>query len=281
MSTIAIIGAQGMLGQELARIFKKQKPLLLDRPELDITDQSEVQRWVSDTKPDVVINAAAYNDVDGAEQHAALAQAINKDGPKYLATALAASGGILVHYSTDYVFDGTQKEGYLEADTPHPQSVYARSKFAGEKAVRDALPHCYIIRLSRLFGRPAAGEGAKQSFVDKIIARAKESDTIQAIDEEVSCPTYAPDLALQTQRIIQQRMSYGIYHVTNAGACTWYGFAQEIFAQAKINARLEPVPGSMFPRAAQRPAYSILLNTKLPELRSWQVALRDYLKHGI
>lgn len=270
-----------MLGQELARQLKKRKPLLVDRSQLDITDEAAVRHWVMQHKPDMVYNTTAYNNVDGAEEDELTAAQVNGEGPGYLAAALHAVGGILVHYSTDYVFRGDQEEGYLESDTPDPQSAYGRSKLLGEQRVQEAHDASYIVRLSRLFGQPGTGASAKQSFVEKILERAAQQPAVQAIDEELSSPTYAPDLAQQSRYIVDQKLPYGIYHVTNTGACTWYGFAREIFAQRKIKTPLEPVPGSAFPRPAARPAFSILLNTKLPAVRSWQEALTHFLTHEV
>ncbi len=249
---VAIIGASGMLGQELARQLKKEKPLLVDRSQLNITDEKSVHGWVAKHKPELVYNTTAYNNVDGAEEDEHTATQVNGEGPGYLATALHAVGGILVHYSTDYVFAGDQEEGYLETDAPNPRSAYGRSKLLGERRVQEAHDTCYIIRLSRLFGRPGTGASAKQSFVEKILDRAVQQPVVQAIDEELSSPTYAPDLAQQSRYIVDRQLPYGIYHVTNAGACTWYGFAQEIFKQKKIKTALEPVSGSAFPRPAPR-----------------------------
>lgn len=274
---ILIIGASGMLGQELARVFKEYKPVVWSREELDITDKDQVQKKISDLKPDLLINAAAYNDVDGAEKNEALADKINGLAVGHLAKAICASGGILVHYSTDYVFKGDKKEGYLESDQPDPQSAYARSKYLGEQELQKNTDKFYLIRLSRLYGKPAKSEVAKKSFVDMILDLSRTKKELNVVDEELSSPTYAPDLAVRTKEIIEQKKSFGIYHATNSGACTWYGFAKEIFTVKDIDAKLNPVPASFFPRPASRPRYSILLNTKLPSMRSWQETLKEYL----
>lgn len=278
---IIVIGSQGMLGQELATVLHKDQPLLMDRQELDITDEKQVKAVVKQVKPDVVINAAAYNDVDGAEKNADLAYAINESGPGYLARALHASGGILVHYSTDYVFKGNKKDGYAEHERPHPQSVYARSKYLGEVKIQKNMKRYYIIRLSRLFGRPGSSEAAKKSFVQLMLDLAKSKPELTVVNEELNCPTYAPDLAWQTKYLIEKKQSFGVYHVTNAGSCTWYDFAREIFTITHINVKLNPVPASFFPRPAMRPHYSILLNTKLPAMRRWQEALKEFLTTNV
>ncbi len=275
---IIIIGAKGMLGQELAHAFADDKPLQWDRDEINIADQADVERKITEQQPDLVINAAAYNDVDGAEHNQAVADAINGHGPGYLARVLQASGGILVHYSTDYVFKGDKQAGYSEGDQPDPQSAYARSKFLGEQQVQAQTDKYYILRLSRLFGQPASSQQGKKSFVDIMLSLAAKHDTIQAVDEELSCPTYALDLAQRTKQIIEEKKAFGIYHTTNTGACTWYGFAKEIFRIKDIDVKLKPVSGEVFPREAERPMYSVLRNTKLPAQRSWQIALEAFLK---
>jgi dTDP-4-dehydrorhamnose reductase len=278
---VIIIGAKGMLGQELARTFVDYQPLLWDRQEIDITDEYSVSNKISGEKPDVVINAAAFNDVDAAEEKEPLAKRINGSGPGYLAKSLSASGGILVHYSTDYVFRGDKKEGYLEEDSPEPQSAYARSKYLGEQEVQKCTGKFYIIRLSRLFGQPAASETAKKSFVQLMLDLAKTKKELNVVNEELDCPTFAPDLALRTREIIEQKKPYGLYHVTNSGACTWYDFAKEIFTLKNIDVKLNPVPTDFFPRPAVRPKYSVLLNTKLTAMRSWQEALKEFLVHNL
>jgi len=274
---LLIVGAQGMLGQELAKVFADYKPLLWDREEIDIANESDVEEKIGNLKPDLVINSAAYNDVDGAEKNEDLANKINGFGVGYLAKAVRASGGILVHYSTDYVFMGDKEGGYIESDQPDPQSAYARSKYLGEQEIQKNINDFYIIRLSRLFGKPAVSQAAKKGFVDVMIELAKTKKELNVVDEELSCPTYAPDLALRTKEIVNSKKPFGIYHAANSGACTWHEFAKEIFAIKRVSVKLNPVPTSFYSRPARRPEYSILLNTKLAKQRSWQDALKDYL----
>ena len=275
---IMIIGAKGMLGQELAKTFKEYKPLLWDLEQIDITKKDEVFEKVTKEKPDVVINSAAFNDVDGAEEKEDIANAVNGFGPGNIAQAVQSYGGLVVHYSTDYVFEGDNKAGYKEDDTPDPQSAYARSKLLGESEVQAKCNNYYIIRLSRLFGKPAAAEGAKKSFVDVMLGLAQEKNELTIVDEEISCWTYAPDLAKRTREIIDQKLPYGIYHVTNQGSCTWFTFADEAFRMKDIKIEVKRVAANVFPRPAKRPDYSELLNTKLPPMRSWKEALQEYLR---
>ncbi|MFA5134730.1 MAG: dTDP-4-dehydrorhamnose reductase [Patescibacteria group bacterium] len=274
---VAIIGAQGMLGQELMNTFHEYKPIQWNHSDFDITDRKQSVQLVSNQKPGLVINASAFNDVDKAEGEEAIAMNINGYGPGYLASAVEAAGGILVHFSTDYVFNGNIVKGYREDDIPDPISIYGKSKLLGENEVRRKC-HChYIIRLSRLFGKNSRGRSGKKSFVELMLTLAQSKKELDIVDEELSSPTYAKDLADRTKYLIDNQLPFGTYHITNQGACTWFGFAQEIFTQSGISVKLNPVAGSFYPRAAKRPPYSVLLNTKLPHMRRWEEALKSYL----
>lgn len=302
---VLIIGAKGMLGQELVKTFKKDfEAISWDKEDLDITKEKEVSGRVAKLKPDVIINAAAYNAVDKAEESKkefALAKKINGLAPGYLAKAAKKIGATLVHYSTDYVFNGEpeipepsgcthvcsscslhesfQPEiGFDENAKPNPISNYGKSKLMGEKEVKKNAKKYYLIRLSKLFGKPAKSEGAKRSFFDVMLGLGKKNKEVKAVDEETSCFTYAPDLAKKTKEIIEAKKPFGIYHVVNSDPCTWYEAVLELYKQAKIKAKVTPVAASEFPRPAQRPYYSVLLNTKLNPLRSYKEALKGYLK---
>jgi len=265
-----------MLGQQLATVFANHDLTLYDKEQLDITNADQVEQKISSVRPDLVINSAAYNDVDACETNFNLAKSINADGPVNLAKTCQKINATFIHYSTDYVFDGTKKEGYLESDTPNPISKYGESKLLGERAL-NFCDKCYIIRTSRLFGKPAISDGAKKSFVDVMVALSESRDTLDVVDEELSNPTLVNDLATQTRLILDGNYDYGIYHGVNEGACTWFTFAQEIFEILAKNVTINPVTSSKFPRPASRPAFSSLLNTKSPKLRPWQDALKEYL----
>lgn len=276
---LVIVGAQGMLGQDIAVVFAAYAPILLDKQEIDITDAAAVQDVLTRISPGTVINTAAYNMVDAAETEPGktLAFAVNATGPAHLAATCASLHATFVHYSSDYVFRGDKKEGYTEVDEPDPQSEYARSKRQGEVNVLNACDNAYVIRTCKLFGRPGVSAHAKKSFVDIMLQLAATQDHIDAIDAEYASPTYTPDLATQTKVLLEGEYVPGIYHVTNSGGCTWYEFAVEIMKQARITIPVRPVGPEAFPRPAQRPAYSVLLNTTLPPMRSWQEALHTYL----
>jgi dTDP-4-dehydrorhamnose reductase len=270
---MVIIGARGMLGQALAEVFADLGPTLWDREEIDIADSKKTRGVILGEKPNIIINAAAMTDVDACEEKPEQAFLINGEAAGNLAKLADELGATLVHYSTSYVFDGKKRDGYKESDKPEPVSVYGQSKLAGERGAAAAKKH-YILRLDRLFGKPGLG---KKSFVDKIQEAALVQRQLKIVDEEEGCPTYAPDLAGRTKYILQNSPPFGIYHATNTGSCTWYSFARQIFKIAGIEAELLPVTGDDFARKAKRPKYSILLNTKLPPMRSWQDALKEYL----
>src|SRR3989338_3046220 len=267
-----------MLGQELAKTFSDHNAFAWDQEDLDITDKTQVFQKIAEVKPFFILNTAAYNAVDKAEEKKDLAYAVNAEAVKHLALVSKEIGATFVHFSTDYVFEGIEKNGYKEGDAINPRSVYAKSKAKGEEYLREIGGKYYLIRLSRLFGKPGIGDGSKKSFVDMILNLAKEKEALEIIDEELSSPTYAPDLAKLTKKIVANKMPYGIYHGANGGSCTWYEFAKEALKLKNISCKLIPVPASQFPRSAARPKYSILLNTKLSPARSWRKALKEYLK---
>ena len=273
---ILIVGAKGMLGQELARVFVDNDLVLWDREDIDITNKPIVDDLLQELRPELIINAAAYNSVDEAEEKFELAKRVNYHGPVNLAKAAQELGAIFVHYTTDYVFDGQKESGYLEHDLPAPISRYGESKYLGE----EVLEHndlTYIIRTSRLFGQPATSMAAKKSFVELMLDLAEKKDELEVVDEEYGCPTYVVDLAVQTKLLVEGDYNPGIYHCVNEGACTWRQFAEEIFNQANVDVKVKPVPSSRFPRPAKRPVRSRLINSKLPAMRTWEEALKDYL----
>ncbi|MDP3993649.1 MAG: dTDP-4-dehydrorhamnose reductase [bacterium] len=275
---ILIIGSKGMLGQALVKVFSAGNEVLAwDREEIDITEAQSSNIKIQNLRPDLVINAAAYNNVDGAETERELAQKINGYAVGYLSKTCKGLDIPLVHYSTDYVFDGTNRKGYKESDFPNPVSAYGESKFLGERELQKNTDKFYLIRLSRLFGKEAYIASAKKSFVNLMLDLAKNHAELEAVDEEISCPTHAVDVAERTRYIAESKPEFGIYHAANVGSATWFEFAAEIFKIKQIDVKLKPVPASRFPRPAMRPQHSVLLNTKLPPMRSWKEALKEFL----
>ncbi|MFA6184394.1 MAG: sugar nucleotide-binding protein [Parcubacteria group bacterium] len=309
MKKILILGAKGMLGQELVNIFSKgdYEIIAWDKEELDVLKEKEAVKKISATKAKIILNAVAYNAVDKCEEEEEfeLAKKINGKVPGYLAKIARDMGAIFVHYSSDYVFGAQMPEipepvgctgscgscglhagfepeiGYGEDDKPAPVNKYGQTKLLGEKEVIKNGEKFYIIRLSKLFGKPSSALGAKKSFFDTMISLVKNPPEggIRVIDGETSCFTYAPDLAQKTKEIIESKKEFGIYHITNSDGVTWYDAAEELFAQAGLeHIKIEPVDSDEFLRPAQRPYFSVLLNKKLNPLRSYKEALSEYLK---
>ena len=273
MKTI-IIGAKGMLGQELKKTFQDWNPICWDQAEIDIADEKNVDEKISEIKPDLVINAAAYTNVDGAETNRDLAMKVNGYGVGNLAKACKKCKAILIHYSTDYVFDGKKQEGYKEDDqTKNPINAYGESKLLGEKLLQKNTDKYYLIRTSWLFGKYG------KNFVETMLTLAQKNETIRVVSDQCGKPTFAFDLAKKTRSLVEEKFPFGIYHITNEGACSWYKFAKEIFKIANVNVKVIPVYSEEFPTAAKRPTWSILVNTKLPQSRPWQKALEEYLKN--
>ncbi len=270
---IVILGAKGMVGGQLSLLLPHATAL--DRDQLDITDEASVRDMLTNLQPDVVINCVAYNDVDGAETNRDAAFLLNATVVKTLAKICNNVTATLVHFSTGYVFDGTQ-DCYIESDSTHPLSVYAKSKTAGEQAALEAKRH-YLIRTNVIFGPHGESALSKKSFVDLMLSLAEKNSTIKAVSDEINSITYAPDLAAATVAIIKGQTPYGIYHIVNGGFASWFEFAQQIFGIKNIAVTVMPVPASDFPRPARRPGRIILKNTLFPRLRPWQEALQEYL----
>jgi dTDP-4-dehydrorhamnose reductase len=281
---VLVIGCLGMLGPELVRVFAEDGSYEVtgwDMPDIDISDEKGARERISGLKPHIIINSAAYNAVDKAEEPEAfeIARKINGLSPGYLAAIAKDLNALFLHYSTDYIFDGRDKEGYDERSLPNPLSRYGESKLLGEQEVERSGDRYYLVRLQKLFGRPSTNPTAKKSFFETMLTLAKTRDELKAVDEELANFTYAPDLAAQTKYLLESGLPYGIYHVTNEGRpATWYGATKILLDAAGISGvKVIPVPASEFPRPARRPEYSILINTKLPPLRSWTEALEEFL----
>jgi len=282
---ILILGAKGNLGQQLVKVFTAGNDIIAwDRGEIDISDRELILKKIGDVKPELIINAAAYNAVDKCEdndEEYELAKKVNIDGPKFLAEACLKIGATLIHYSTDYVFDGSNKDGYIETDEPKPINRYGKTKFHGETRILELSGSglkWYLIRTSKLFGPKAESELAKSSFFDVMLEQAKSKPSLEVVDEEVSCFTYTPDLAEATRELVDKNSGYGIYHLVNSGSCTWYSAAVELFKLASVEIEVKPITSEKLARPAKRPKFSVLLNTKFSPMRDYREALREYLK---
>lgn len=257
---VIILGASGMLGYDLQKVYPNA---VCRGHEIDITDEEVLSSFLSDQKPSLVINAAAYTNVDECENQQDLAFAVNGKGPGYIATICHEIGATLVHYSTDYVFDGTQKS-YAESDTPNPINIYGASKLRGELAIMAAMEDYRIIRTSWLFGQNGP------NFIETMLRLSDEMEMVCVVDDQFGKPTYTVDLASKTPEIAKREP--GIYHITNEGVCSWYDFASAIIPNVKSCSTGE------YLRPAKRPKFSVLKNRKTIPMRPWQDALAEYLK---
>ena len=281
---ILILGSRGNLGTQLAKVFQKDHEVKAwDRNELDVTNKEETYTRIKNLKPDVVINAVAYNAVDlceDSEEEYAKAKALNAKAVANIADAVLEVGATMIHYSTDYVFAGDDPKGYPENAETMPINHYGMSKMMGERKVifrvASGMNH-YIIRTSKLFGPKGESDLAKPSFFDVMLKLGAEKSEVDVVDAEESCFTYTPDLAHATKELLDNKEEFGIYHIVNSDKCTWYEAVLELFKVAKIETKVNPVSSDKFPRSAARPEYSVLKNTKLKPLRSYKEALKDYL----
>jgi dTDP-4-dehydrorhamnose reductase len=274
---VFITGAHGMLAHDIIRVLEGSHQLILtDLADLDICNPRQTAELLAMHGPDCVINCAAYTNVDGCETDSDNAFAVNAAGAKNLALACRQSGAKLVHISTDYVFDGAGQRPYIEDDAPNPLSVYGTSKLAGERCIQEVLDDHVIVRTEWLYGRQG------KHFVGRILQLARERDVLDVVDDQTGSPTCTADLALAIEALLAIP-ARGIYHVTNAGSCSWYEFAQKILAVAGSPTRVLPIASERLARPARRPAYSVLDCSKFTKetghvLRPWEQALEHYMQ---
>lgn len=271
---ILVVGAEGMLGHDLMEVLPGEVRGV-DLPEIDITSFESVLEVVGRYRPQVIVNAAAYTDVDGCETQAELAMQVNGEGVAILAMAAKESGAKLVQVSTDYVFDGGKGAPYLEDDPYAPLSVYGESKLAGELNARFA-PGALIVRTQWLYGLHG------KNFVETMLRLGQEKDELAVVDDQFGSPTWTVDLARAIAALIERDCS-GVYHAANSGFCTWNEFARTIFAEAGLPVRVNPLSTEQLGRPARRPLYSTLACGKLVQdtgfqPQPWQDALRHYLR---
>ena len=274
MTRLLVTGATGMLGADVVSEAGARglDVVAMAHSELDVRDDASVRAAVRESAPDVVVNCAAWTDVDGAEELEDVATEINAAGAGNVARACAATGALCVQVSTDYVFEGHGRAPYVESDPTCPLSAYGRSKLAGELAVAEAGPRHIIARSSWLFG--ANG----QNFVATMLRLGEERDEVRVVNDQLGCPTYTCHLASVLLDVAAAE-ALGIHHLAGSGACSWHAFAVEIFRQAGIDCRVDPATTAEMGRPAPRPAYSVLGSARgdgfvLPD---WRDGLRDYL----
>jgi len=278
---IAVIGADGQLGTDLVKTLAKDelKPLLY--PEFDVTEPLKMRVVLEALRPEVVINTAAFHRVDECEDDPEASFRVNAIAVRDLARLARELDFVLVHFSTDYVFDGRKRSPYTEDDPPNPLNVYAVSKLAGEFFVRSLLDRFFLIRTCGLFGEASSREKG-YNFVDRMVALDREGKTLRVVDDQWVTPTATTELAERVSELIRTD-HYGLFHLTSAGECTWFRFAQEVFALLGREARLVPVDSKSFGAKARRPLYSVLENKRareigLKDLSPWNMALEDYLR---
>ncbi|MGG4126627.1 dTDP-4-dehydrorhamnose reductase [Paenibacillus illinoisensis] len=281
---VLVTGANGQLGRDVVLLLEKEghSVLACARDELDITDQVECNNVISTYHPEVVIHCAAYTAVDAAETDVDGAYQVNATGTRNIAVAAEQTGAKLIYISTDYVFDGTSEEPYHEYDNTNPQSVYGKSKHAGEVLVQSLSSRWFIVRTSWVYGVYG------NNFVKTMLKLGQEKPKLQVVHDQKGSPTYTVDLAHFLLELMSTE-KYGVYHASNSGACTWYEFTQAIFEEAQsfpgfhIQAEVDPCATDQFPRPAPRPRNSVMEHLSirtngLNDLRPWREGLRDFLK---
>lgn len=293
LGRILIVGAAGQVGRELQRSFAGAGELLCpDRESVDLAVPDQVRELVSSSNPDLILNAAAYTAVDRAESEPEVAMAINADAPRVLAEEAARRDILLVHYSTDYVFDGTKQGPWVETDQPNPLNVYGASKLAGEQAIQNVDGKYLIFRTSWVYGPHGS------NFLRTMLRLGRERNTLNIVDDQIGAPTTSIELANATHTIVDGIASggygkpnnwAGLYHMTCDGSTSWCGFARAIFAATaglrdERQPEVRPIPSSAYPTPARRPLNSVLSNLGLEErfvikLASWQSALQIAIEH--
>ncbi len=288
MGRVALIGSNGQLGSDIMRLWSGSSLAAagddivgLVHSDIEIREPDQVRSVLSGIQPSFVINTAAFHRVDDCELDPTDAFSVNSQGVKNLAESCHQIGSGLLHISTDYVFNGESAAPYSESEPPSPASAYGVSKVAGEQFLRYLLPNDYVlVRSSGLYGA-AGASGKGGNFVETMLKLADAGKSIRVVDDQILSPTYTPDLAVALLEIIA-RNGRGTFHVTNSGQCSWFEFAREIFLQAGVKPDFSSVTSAEYGALAQRPAYSVLENSRLselslPRLRPWQQALAHYL----
>lgn len=282
MANILVTGANGQLGSELRKIgfTALDEVFFTDLAELDITDYDAVDKYVLDNEIDTIVNCAAYTAVDRAEDEPELAAKVNTEAARILSNVAYKQDCLLIHISTDYVFDGTGTIPYTEKDKPCPVSVYGKTKLAGEEAIKKS--HCWYIIIRTAWLYSTFGN----NFVKTMLRLAEERESLNVVADQVGTPTYAEDLARAITTIMEndERIEHqGIYHFSNLGVCSWFDFASEIIRQSGLPCKVNPVTTAEYPTQTARPAYSVLDKTKISktfnlQIPEWKLSLTKCLE---
>lgn len=292
---ILLLGHKGMLGSDLLiKLSSEHDVIGMDKEEIDIVSADECKNAIKDTAPDIVINAAAYTNVDACETAKKECFAVNAEAVKNIAESCRAKNIHMIHFSTDYVFDGTATQPYKEEDQCNPINMYGESKLAGEHYLRNLSDNYLLIRSSWLFGphgnnfvKTVLEKARAKDFIDNTMARGKtranSPSTLAVVDDQCGSPTYTKDLVLAVSLLIEKK-ARGLFHVTNRGSCSWHQFAVKILKESGFEKIfVEPMKSADLKRPAMRPKYSVLSTQKFIHLtgkvtQPWQLALQDYLK---
>jgi len=285
---ILLFGRVGQVGWELRRTLAPMSPLVcVDYPEVDLTRPDSIRKWIRDAAPEIIINAAAYTAVDKAESEVALATKINAEAPGVMAEEAAQRGALLVHYSTDYVFDGAKRSPYVEEDAPNPLGAYGRTKLAGDRAIQRTGCNHLIFRLCWVYGARGA------NFMLTMMRLAREREVLRVVRDQLGCPTWSRMIAEATALALlqippeQAAARTGVYHLCASGQTSWHGFAQAIVDLMPANSRkcreVEAISSSEFPTPTKRPPYSVMSGAKLErifglKLPDWRESLRLVLE---
>jgi dTDP-4-dehydrorhamnose reductase len=280
---IAVIGSNGQIGSEVVRAAQAAgiATIELRHADCEVTDSASIERALSTLRAgDAVVNTAAFHRTDECEEAADRALSVNALGAYRVGAAARARGASCIYLSSDFVFDGSQTVPYVESDTPRPINVYGASKATGEMLLRAADPDHYVVRVSAVFG-PAGSSGKGGNFVESMVARARAGTAPEVVDDIVMAPTSAADASALLVQLLQKRAPFGIYHLANAGQCSWCEFSDAIFELIGAQVRARPVKASSLNGKARRPLYSVLASERLAGLglyaRDWRDGLRAYL----
>lgn len=273
---ILITGAEGQVGQALQDALSSHTIFPRSKSDVDITHQGMIANELDGSKPDLVINTAAYNNVDGAESDSFSANAVNADGPLFLAIETNRRHIPLVHFSTDYVFDGRSSKPYIETDSPNPLSSYGKSKLRGEQAVRDENPSHYLIRTAWVYSHVG------KNFAKTILSLSSKP-TVRVVNDQFGSPTYAPHLAQSVRLLIENKMPFGLYHMAGSGRASWFDLTTLLYTEMGLKTPVEQISSSEFPRPAPRPAFAVLDSIKDFKLKlpPWEHGVREFVKQSL